>query len=106
MASAEEPCETLPAWNCGRATWRSLRVPPLTLGGGGATWLAAVMPSMARLSGERPPTSTGGGTTSGSPRLRQTVRSFVTPRRRRRDHGRRPACCRLRRLRAFAAWAH
>ena len=56
-----------------------IEVPPLTLGGGGTTWLAAVMPSMARLSGERPPTSTGGGTTFGSPRLPpETVRSFVT----------------------------
>src|SRR5215475_10069861 len=37
------------------------------------------MPSMARLSGERPPTSTGGGTIFGSPRLApETVRSVVT----------------------------
>jgi hypothetical protein len=34
---------------------------------------------MARLSGERPPTSTGGGTTFGSERLApETVRSLVT----------------------------
>lgn len=53
--------------------------PALTLGGGGTIWVAAVMPTMARGSCERPPSCTGGGTTFGSDRLAPvTVRSLVT----------------------------
>ena len=53
--------------------------PGLILGGGGTTWLVPIKPGTARLSCERPPSCTGGGTTLGSARAApETLRSRVT----------------------------